>query len=74
MAYAKVRVLICDACGTNQHTDDPAEAGLPLWRTAKARLLLAIGLVALAGWLLARRIVLPVEQLRDTARTIATSR
>ena len=34
--------------------DDPAEAGLPLWRTAKARLLLAIGLVALAGWLLAR--------------------
>lgn len=27
MAYAKVRVLICDVCGTNQHTDDPAEAG-----------------------------------------------
>ncbi|WP_145142910.1 cation-translocating P-type ATPase [Roseomonas gilardii] len=33
--------------------DDPAEAGLPLWRTAKARLLAGIGLVALAGWLLA---------------------
>lgn len=33
--------------------DDPAEAGVPLWRTAKARLLAGIGLVALLGWLLA---------------------
>ncbi|SUE43155.1 heavy metal translocating P-type ATPase [Roseomonas gilardii] len=33
--------------------DDPAEAGMPLWRTAKARLLAGIGLVALLGWLLA---------------------
>ena len=34
MAYAKVRVLICDACKGNQHTDDPAEAGgltVPAW-------------------------------------------
>lgn len=35
---------------------------------------LGVGAIAgVAGWFLARRIVLPVEQLRDTARTIATS-
>lgn len=34
MAYAKVRVLICDACKGNQHTDDAAQAGglsVPAW-------------------------------------------
>jgi two-component system sensor histidine kinase MprB len=35
---------------------------------------IGVGTVAgMAGWLLARRIVRPVERLRDTARTIATS-
>lgn len=51
--------------------DDPAEAGMPLWRTAKARLLAGIGLVALLGWLLANLFPGAAEWIYAAATLVA---